>query len=130
MSRKFSLSDAAETLSRPDAPFESAVDGGRVTFPNGWTVGIRWSSHHYCENRDLDGPLSDWRAPAPDSSTAEVAIWKGFHGDLETWPDGDTVCGYVTWDQVQRLLDLCERDQILKPDPAERRVIAADWVAA
>lgn len=114
----FQIDTAVDDLARPGAHvLRTAGTGVRVCFPNGWVVSIQWSAAHYCENRRhaRNGPLAPL-LPARDSATAEVAAWHSASGcdgwpdgDLVRWPNGETVVGYRTWQDVQSILDLAER---------------------
>ena len=114
-SHKLFCSDTAlEDFARDGATVtRSRTTGGvHVMFANGWVVSIQWGPYTYSDNHHA-GP-SAIRAPAPDSTTAEVAIRrKG--GRLLQWADGDTVQGWQSWEQVQALLDLAATDAV--PDP-------------
>src|SRR5687767_11598488 len=64
----------------------------RLKFENGWSLSVVFGSGTYSSNRD-----SDWRDTEPfseEARTAELAAWPR-DGEFATWPDGDTVVGWV-----------------------------------
>ena len=80
--------------------FKSFECGTHITFANGYTVSIAWSSLNMCSNRNRGDN---------QSATAEVAIWKA--GDVwhkyRTSEHCDTtqdVAGFMTAEEVAQLL--------------------------
>ena len=125
MTPLFDVETAEELLSRPNAPFklnDRHRSGGWITFPNGWTVSVQWSGGNYGSNYDFE----IGQFPAPPAATAEIAIWKGDKADLQEWEDGDTVQGWLSWEDVQRVLDLCEHDRILTTVTTHKLVASRD----
>lgn len=89
----------------PNATVEPSRGGNgvHIKFPNEWVVSVQWGPMTYSSNRDR----YDYPAPELDATTAEIAAWQGDTGMIE-WPDGDTVQGWQSWDDVQRVLDAAE----------------------
>lgn len=123
----FSL-DSLEDLGRPGATVEKCRShaGAHVKFDNGWVVSVQWGLYTYSDNHD--GPASGFDRPAPDSTTAEIAVWKT-GSPMEAWPGGDTVQGWQSWERVQELLDLAAADDLrsvlaekVAQDPEQEKV--------
>ena len=85
--------------------------GAHVRFENGWVLSVQWGRGNYSDNYNL---LSPSQEPPADSTTAEIAAWRGDDGDLMEWVDGDTVQGWCSWERVQHVLDLLAEDKLLK----------------
>lgn len=125
----FSLDNLA-TFERPGATVEKRSGEGFagcwVHLENDWTVSIQWGRGNYSDNyrAHLSGTPGD-------STTAEVAVWKGDDGDLVRWRDGDTVLAYVPLDRVQHIIDLCASDALMKeyqpPLPPVEMVADDEW---
>ena len=118
MAELFRAKTALTDLAREGATVKHSHGGGtwagragvHVTFDNGWTVSIQWGNWTYSDNHNADR-LED---EARDSTTAEVACWKGAE-EMREWAEGDCVAGWQSWDQVQRLLDLAAADAMSDP---------------
>lgn len=83
-------------------PEHATGKGFQITFANGWTVSVQFGPGNYADNHgesfsDL-GP-KDGRK----SSRAETAFIAP-QGTLQPFPDGDTVQGYQTPEQVLALM--------------------------
>jgi hypothetical protein len=121
------------TLSRNDTiarkrfdMFKLGNDGYSMTFENGYTVSVRWSSNHYITGRTLkaleisagqvnwsavvemskalDGQVK--RRGATDSVDAEVAVIGAAGEFLETpFNEYDTVIGHSTPDDVLKIME-------------------------
>ena len=78
---------------------EHSAHGVHVVYDSGWTVSIQWGAGNYCDNH-----RASFNAPVSPSSTAEVACWHN-NGKMVQFDDGDTVQGWQSWEQVQRLLE-------------------------
>lgn len=74
----------------------------RVLFESGWTLSVVWGTGSYSSNRDASAHKG--QALLEESPTAEIAAWC-LDGDLREWPDGDTVQGWQTPEQVLALID-------------------------
>lgn len=85
--------------------------GFQMTFANGWTVSVQWGWANYCDNADkVRGKISmqmlgmmNSRAGSNGCKTAEVAAWNS-DGRWIKFPNGDTVCGYATADEVAKFI--------------------------
>lgn len=85
----------------------SGNKGFQLKFSNGFTVSVQFGPYNYCANGNL--PPQAWgmdraTTPVPKSPNAEVAV---FHPNGEFLPMagvGDTVRGWVTPDDVARLI--------------------------
>ena len=78
--------------------------GFYMTFENGLSASVQWGYGNYCDNRFNGNPYFDTDA---DSNTAEVAVFdenREFLNANDFVPNecqsNDTVCGYMTSDQV------------------------------
>lgn len=109
----FSIETAIQDFARDGAEVvrpRAKANGVHVKFENGVTVSVQWGPCTYSSNHDS----MDFESPAPDATTAEVAVWKG-GGEFLRWANGDSVQGWQSWDEVQAILDLAARDAL--PDP-------------
>jgi len=95
--------------------------GFNLTFANGWTVSIVWSSGTYTSNQHT----GDYLNPKPTSNTAEVAAW---HTDHAVYPDNwynfgvhdddhDVVKGWMSTNDVAEFIHMVAN---LLPPPRER----------
>ena len=96
------MSDAGFSITRGS--------GFRITLENGWALSVQFSTHHYCDNQEniIDPPsepLTYEEAGAKGCKDAEVAVIDP-EGKLQAFsiPDGDTVKGCCTPDEVIELL--------------------------
>ena len=89
----------------------------QYTMPNGWVVSVGVDPFHYCDNRAyMDEKITaddnrerttlDW---ARLTTNAEIAVWHNSNHEMLTFPDGDTVQGWVS---SQTILQFIE--QVLK----------------
>lgn len=81
--------------------------GFQLQFANGFTVSVQLGPYNYCANRDLPPQtFSGDRAasPVPNSANAEVAVFHPNGAFLPMDGVGDTVRGWVTPDDVARLI--------------------------
>lgn len=83
--------------------------GVHFEFQNGLIVSVQWGPGNYCDRKH-----DPWTSPAKEdkwaSDTAEIAVWRaenGLGGMLPISSSGDTVAGYITADQVARVLACC-----------------------
>ena len=77
--------------------------GFHMTFNNGWTVSVQFGGGNYCDNYDF--PIGKEREQrGMTSSNAEVAYW-GPDNELQEFPNGDTVAGRWTPEQVLALMN-------------------------
>lgn len=87
--------------------------GFMMSFENGLTVSVQWSTGNYCENRNSNGQTMISDMGFVQSNNAEVAVWKtNSLEDIDAnqfAPEGvescDTVLGYLTSEQVVELLN-------------------------
>ena len=54
---------------------EASNNGFTMTFPNGYTVSVRWGWANYCENRGSSLNSVHKYPQCTVSATAEVAVW-------------------------------------------------------
>ena len=75
--------------------------GIHMKFENGWTLSVQWGPQNYCDNRTLEENSHLYMPFYGDkgSHTAEIAAWDKNNQDF-VFPDGDTVQGYLTADEV------------------------------
>ena len=94
--------------------FKLANNGYSMTFENGVTVSVRWSSMHYVTGRaayarSVTGEtlaIADLEAMATDSANAEVAVIDATGEHLETpFNDTDTVIGWQSPNQVLKIME-------------------------
>lgn len=81
--------------------------GFQLKFANGFTVSVQFGPYNYCANRDLPPQtFSGDRAASsvPDSKDAEVAVFHPNGAFLLMQNVGDSVRGWVTPDDVVRLI--------------------------
>jgi hypothetical protein len=83
--------------------FKLGNDGYSMTFENGHTVSVRWSSFHYITGRtfgQVEGTM------ATNSIDAEVAVI-GPAGEFLKTPfnEGDTVIGWQSPNQVLKIME-------------------------
>lgn len=64
---------------------ESVNNGFTMTFPNGYTVSVRWGWGNYCDNRSWNVDYYNNPPDCSTSSNAEVAVW-GSNGDFVQAP--------------------------------------------
>lgn len=95
---------------------EHDVVGARVRMANGFQVSVQWGPCLYSDNYD-----ASFGDPVKPSSTAEIGVYTPDEDGLMTWADGDTVQGWVSWEQVQAILDLAHAGDLdgLKALPKE-----------
>jgi hypothetical protein len=84
--------------------FKLGNDGYSMTFENGHTVSVRWSSSHYITGRTSVGHVME--VMATDSSDAEVAVM-GPAGEFLKTPfnEYDTVIGWQSPNQVLKIME-------------------------
>lgn len=103
----------------PDAKVRRFINGAHIIFKSGFTVSAQWMSTNYSSNRrqfDIATLGKDLTA-----TTVEVVVWDSRKRWVR-WPDGDTILGWRTWDQVQAILKQAEAGDF----PAERGYGYAD----
>ncbi len=90
--------------------FKLGNDGYSMTFENGYTVSVRWSSFHYITGRTLKAlEISAGQVEgtmATNSIDAEVAVI-GPAGEFLKTPfnEGDTVIGWQSPNQVLKIME-------------------------
>lgn len=107
-SQLFTTSDLSY-LQRPGARVSVKGPGSVwVEFvSNNVTLSLIWHAGAYCHNHYLKND-DFWFFDPPDSPDAEVAVWTGDGSRESSWlkmPSGEVIQGYVTYAQVQQLLD-------------------------
>jgi hypothetical protein len=79
--------------------------GFQLKFGNGWIVSVQWGPGNYCDNRDTnyDKPeeLDYW-----ESKSAEIAVWHSENSRKFIWLGSDSVRGWLTSDDVAKVLAL------------------------
>jgi hypothetical protein len=73
--------------------------GFHVPFENGWQLSVQWGAHMHSSNYDRC-----FEEAEPESPDAEVAALMPLTEELVHWSDGDTVQGYLSVDDVLRLM--------------------------
>jgi hypothetical protein len=73
----------------------------RIKFENGWTLSIVWGTGSYSTNRGC-GIRSDQEF-VEEATSVEIAAWP-IEGGMIEWPEGDTVRGWQSVDDVLRLI--------------------------
>lgn len=75
----------------------------RLIFENGWLLSIVWGSGTYSSNH-LN---NTYNIPFIEEPTVvELAAWnERLKGGMVTWPDGDTVEGYVPVEALPEIID-------------------------
>jgi hypothetical protein len=85
----------------------SGNKGFQIKTANGFTVSVQFGPYNYCANRDLP-PMKytpgGGSTPVPKSPDAEVAVFRPDGEFIPMEGMGDTVRGWVTPDDVARLL--------------------------
>lgn len=81
----------------------------RVLFESGWELSVVWGTHTYSSNYWADKISAKYNpelhSEFTDEPTAvEVAACSPGDG-MVGWPDGDTVQGHVSADELSRLID-------------------------
>ena len=77
--------------------------GFRMTFKNGFTISVQWSSCHYASARFQDGETAPISGVAKFSSTAEIAVfnpdmsWMMLHEYSRNTPEWDSATDDVGW---------------------------------
>jgi len=80
---------------------DELANGFKMTFENGWTVSVQWSSFNYCANRSF---ASYGEMPQkPDCINAECAVWDT-NGDWFKLTASDDVQGWMSPDEVAELI--------------------------
>ena len=75
--------------------------GFHMTFKNGYTISVQFGTMNYCSNRSMEyGAVA-----GPASETAEIAAWDTRGLDY-VFPDGDTVKGWLTADDVNHWMNV------------------------
>jgi hypothetical protein len=77
--------------------------GFHLTLENGYTVSVQFGPMNYCDHHhaaDFNAPMQTYEW---ESSTAEVAVINT-KGDLIKLPNGDSVDGYRSPDEVATLI--------------------------
>jgi len=80
---------------------ESGANGFRMTFANGWSISVQWSSFNYCANKSYS--ISFDEVQEPHCTTAECAVWDA-NGDWFPLTEHDDVIGWQTPDEVAALI--------------------------
>ena len=84
--------------------FKLGNEGYSMTFENGYTVSVRWSSGHYINGRLGAGRVME--DMATDSVDAEVAVIDAAGKFLETpFNEYDTVIGWQSPNQVLKIME-------------------------
>ena len=78
--------------------------GFHMTFKNGWTISVQWGPGNYCDRYDTDDFMAPVSATSWESRDAEIAAW-GPDGAMCEWPNGDTVVGRLTPDEVLAIMN-------------------------
>ena len=92
-------------------------NGFQITFKNGFTVSVQFGPGNYSENYDRDIGRDEEACGEQGSDTAETAIIHpkdGMIPDPADGPEGDTVQGYQTIEQVW---DRMVRVQAMRAEP-------------
>ena len=81
--------------------FSTRNEGFRVTFPNGYTISIGTSSHHYCQNHVLGlNKNQQW-----ESKDCEIAVIRNEDSEKRQYVLTNQVEGYATPLQFARLIE-------------------------
>lgn len=86
-------------------PNKATGSGFQLTFANGRTVSVQWGPATYSSNYDLP-----YATTGQSAATAEIASWDA-SGTWHIFPNGDTVQGYQTPDEVAAFL--CQIAQMM-----------------
>lgn len=79
--------------------------GFHMTFENGWTVSVQFRPWNYCDNKDYQQSVVDWR-PNPNKyscNNAEIAAWDK-DDNWYNFDNDDTVKGYVSANQIANFI--------------------------
>ena len=79
---------------------ESGSQGFRMTFANGWSISVQWSSFNYCANKSYSLGVEE---QLPVCVNAECAVWDA-NGDWFPLGEYDDVIGWQTPDEVAALI--------------------------
>ena len=86
--------------------------GYHLHFPNGYTLSVQFGPGSYSDN--YSAPI---RIPGlafqprygnelnMSPLTAEIAMWHGRFGEMMEFPDGDTVHGRTSYDDVMKIIE-------------------------
>ena len=80
---------------------DELANGFKMTFENGWTVSVQWSSFNYCANRNYEG--YDSLPQNRQCVNAECAVWDT-NGDWFKLTASDDVQGWMSPDEVAELI--------------------------
>ena len=80
---------------------DELANGFKMTFENGWTISVQWSSFNYCANRSF--AAYDSLPQKPDCINAECAVWDT-NGDWFKLTESDDVQGWMSPDEVAELI--------------------------
>ena len=79
---------------------EQGSNGFKMTFENGWTISVQWSSFNYCANRDFGTTTTTQER---ECVNAECAVWDT-NGDWFKLTASDDVQGWMSPDEVAELI--------------------------
>ena len=90
-------------MTKPEGFAITDGKGFHIKFLNGWTVSVQFGPGNYCEHYNRSIGKDEYTCGSEGSINAEIAAWpKG--GTLTEFPDGNTVQGYVSPQQVLQFL--------------------------
>ncbi len=100
---------------------DELANGFKMTFENGWTISVQWSSFNYCANREFHNLTTQKR----ECVNAECAVWDT-NGDWFKLTGADDVQGWMSPDEVAELIT---RVQAFSPvlDGEEVDEVMASW---
>jgi hypothetical protein len=98
------MSNAVDIVDSARRNLRTGGRGFHITMLNGLTVSAQWGNGNYCQNyrRPHYGPDREIQ----ESDDCEVAIFMP-NGDWHVF-EGDTVKGYVSADDLARLIGYCQ----------------------
>lgn len=71
--------------------------GFQLTFKNGYSLSVKWSPFHYCDN-------NDYRATHHESNTCEIACFNRRNDKFVPLAEHDDVVGWVTPDDLAKYI--------------------------
>ena len=80
--------------------------GFAMEFDNGYSISVQWGPENYCHTKDNGAYLQPQKQHRWDSASAEIAVY-GSNGSMIPIGRGDTVEGWLSTDQVAKVISIC-----------------------
>ena len=87
--------------------FETTMNKGfMMQFENGFKISVQWGVGNYCTRKGSGNWDEAMKQDHWESATAEIAVF-GKDGDMIPLTEHDTVAGWLTTDEVAKVIRIC-----------------------